>query len=68
MPEQEAKLRYNDADYDILRPGSFVICVVTGAVIPLEELKYWNVDRQEPYADLLASFKRHQEFYQEPNA
>ena len=33
------------------RPGSFVRCAVTGKPIPIDELIYWNVDRQEPYAD-----------------
>lgn len=47
----EALLEYLDAEYSVVRPGAFVICAVTGKRIPLEELKYWNVDEQEPYAD-----------------
>jgi hypothetical protein len=31
--------------------GFFVHCAVTGEEIPLSVLKYWNVDRQEPYRD-----------------
>ena len=31
-------------------PGSFVTCAVTGQRIPLADLKYWSVDRQEAYA------------------
>jgi hypothetical protein len=27
-----------------------VRCAVTGVAIPLEELRYWSVDLQEPYA------------------
>jgi len=34
---------------------------VTGRPIPLDELKYWSVDRQEAYVDAAASLKRHQE-------
>jgi hypothetical protein len=30
---------------------------VTGKMIPLDELKYWSVDRQEPYADAAASLE-----------
>lgn len=48
----EAQLRYLDADYVVLRPGSFVRCAITGRPIPLDELSYWNVDRQEAYADI----------------
>jgi hypothetical protein len=46
----EAELQYLDGEYRILRPGGFVRCAVTGAVIPLDELRYWSVDRQEPYS------------------
>jgi hypothetical protein len=46
----EAELRYLDGDYRIVRPGSYVRCAVTGTPIPLDELKYWSVDKQEAYA------------------
>jgi hypothetical protein len=55
----EAQLRYLDADYLVVRPGSFVRCAITGVPIPLDELTYWNVDRQEPYANAEAA---HQAF------
>jgi hypothetical protein len=45
----EAELRYLDGDFRVIRPGAFVRCAVTGTPIPLDELKYWSVDRQEPY-------------------
>ena len=37
-------------------------CAVTGKPIPLDELKYWSVQRQEPYADAEMSLKRELEF------
>ncbi|MFN0024368.1 MAG: DUF2093 domain-containing protein [Parvularculaceae bacterium] len=46
----EAVLDYLDAEFEVVRPGRYVRCAVTGAKIPLEALKYWNVDRQEAYA------------------
>jgi hypothetical protein len=46
----EAQLRYLDGDFRIVRPGSYVRCAVTGDAIPLDELKYWSVERQEAYA------------------
>ena len=58
----EAKIRYLDADYQVLSPGTFVRCAVTGRPIPLDELKYWSVARQEAYADVEASLKREMEF------
>ena len=30
---------------------------MTGARIPLHELRYWSVERQEPYVDAAASLE-----------
>ena len=57
----EARVRYLDGDFQVLLPGSFVRCSVTGIEIPLEELKYWSVVRQEAYVDAAAALKRFQE-------
>ena len=46
----EAQLRFLDGDFRVVRPGSFVLCAVTGDPIPVEELRYWSVDRQEAYS------------------
>ncbi len=58
----EAVLRYLDADYVVLRPGSYVRCAITGRTIPLDELSYWNVDRQEPYADAYAAAEAYRRY------
>ncbi|MGE6743444.1 DUF2093 domain-containing protein [Allorhizobium pseudoryzae] len=54
---REAKIRYLDGDYQILSPGAFVTCAITGATIPVDELRYWSVARQEAYADCAASLE-----------
>lgn len=54
----EATLRYLDGDFQVVTPGGFVRCAVTGLEIPLDELKYWSVLRQEAYADAAASLAR----------
>lgn len=54
----EAVLRYLDGDFEIVKHGSFVLCTVIGAPIPLDELKYWSVARQEAYASGLISYER----------
>ena len=54
----EARVEYHDGDFRVTRPGAFVRCAVTGAPIPLDELRYWSVDRQEPYATPEAVLKR----------
>lgn len=56
---KEAKLRYLDGDYQVVQSGSFVTCAVTGRAIALEDLKYWNVARQEAYVDAAASYQAH---------
>ena len=39
-PAGLAELEYLDGEYRIVRPGSFVICAVSGAQIPIEALRY----------------------------
>lgn len=46
----EAVIEYRDSNIRVVRPGRFVRCAVTGEEIPIEELKYWSVERQEAYA------------------
>lgn len=58
----EAQLRYLDADFQVIVAGSFVRCAVTGRPIPLDELKYWSVARQEAYFDAAASLQRELEY------
>lgn len=45
-----AKLHYMANGFRVLAPGDHVACAVSGERIPLEELRYWSVARQEPYA------------------
>lgn len=54
----EAEVKYLDSDFRVVRAGAFVRCAVTGAAIPLEELKYWSVERQEAYASPQAVLQR----------
>lgn len=52
-----ARLQYLPGTFRVLSDGDHVMCAVTGARIPLQELRYWNVERQEPYVDAEASLK-----------
>ncbi|MDE0932408.1 MAG: DUF2093 domain-containing protein [Novosphingopyxis baekryungensis] len=45
-----ARLHYMANNFRLLSPGDHVLCAVTGVPISLEELRYWSVERQEPYA------------------
>ncbi|MFC0206284.1 DUF2093 domain-containing protein [Novosphingobium soli] len=48
--DRAAKLAYGPNGFRVLSPGHYVPCAVTGEKIPLETLRYWSVERQEPYA------------------
>ncbi len=52
-----ARVRYLQGTFRVLSNGDHVVCAVTGAKIPLHELRYWSVERQEPYADAEGSLK-----------
>ena len=52
-----AKLHYMMNGFRVLAPGDHVLCAVTNAPIPLEDLRYWSVARQEPYATADISVK-----------
>ena len=57
----EARVRFKDGEYQVLSPGDFVRCAVTGQVIVMSELRYWNVQLQEPYASAEIALRRHLE-------
>jgi hypothetical protein len=57
----EAKLRYLDGEYEVVSPGGYVVCAVTGTQIPLDALRYWSVDLQEAYASPDAATTRAQQ-------
>lgn len=57
----EARLKYLDGEVQVLTPGDFVRCAVTGRTILLDELRYWSVELQEAYIDAATSLKRFRE-------
>lgn len=48
--DRPARLHYMANGFRVLTPGDHVVCGATGARIPLEQLRYWDVARQQPYA------------------
>lgn len=55
---EEAQVEFLDGDFRIVRPGIFVRCAVTGEPIPIDDLRYWDVDRQEAYSSPQAKLTR----------
>lgn len=44
-----ARLQYLSGTYRVLQQGDHVTCAVTGARIPLPNLRYWSHELQEAY-------------------
>lgn len=45
-----ARLHYMANGFRVLATGDHVVCAMSGASVSLDELRYWSVARQEPYA------------------
>ncbi len=54
---KEARLHYMASTFRMLASGDHVICAVSGERIPIEELRYWSVAKQEAYANAELSTK-----------
>jgi len=52
-----ARLHYLPGTFRVLSHGDHVLCAVTRQPIPLAELRYWNVERQEAYVSAAASLE-----------
>ena len=62
MKNKLAKLKYLPNNFNVLEPGDHVICAISGKKIMLENLTYWNVDKQEAYYSYIeASLQREKE-------
>lgn len=48
--DRPARLHYMANGFRVLSPGDHVVCAVSGARIRLEDLRYWSVRDQAPYA------------------
>ena len=55
-----ARIHYLAGTFRVLSDGDHVVCAVTGTRIALHELRYWSIERQEPYIDAAASLKAEQ--------
>ena len=61
MMEKKAKLKFGANNFEVIEPGDYVLCSITKQKIPLENLKYWNVDLQEIYFGPEVALKRYKE-------
>ena len=49
MINKLAKLKFLPNNFEIIENGDHVICAISKKKIPLENLNYWSVDKQEAY-------------------
>ena len=62
MIRNKAKLKFNSNNFEIIEKGDHVVCAVSGKIIPLDQLTYWNVELQEAYFSYKeAQLKREEE-------
>ena len=55
MINKLAKLKFLPNNFEIIEEGDHVICAISKKKIPLENLNYWNVDKQEAYYSYIES-------------
>ena len=55
MINKLAKLKFLPNNFEIIEEGDHVICAISKKKIPLENLNYWNVDKQEAYYSYIDS-------------
>ena len=58
MNKKLAKLKYLPNDFKVIENGDHVICAVSGKLIRLEDLNYWNVELQEPYYSYVEAYRK----------
>ena len=58
MLKKLAKIKYLPNNFQVIEPGDYVECAVSGKKIKIENLTYWNVELQEPYFSYVEAFKK----------
>ena len=61
MNGNKSKLKFNPNNFEIIEEVDYVVCVVSGKNIPLNNLTYWNVELQEAYFSAKEAQQRYEE-------
>jgi len=48
--DRPARIHYMANGFRVLTPGDHVVCGISGAYIPIEDLRYWDVATQRAFA------------------
>ena len=61
MIKKLAKIKYLPNNFQVIEPGDYVECAVSGKKIKLENLAYWNVELQEAYYSYKEAFQKRED-------
>ena len=62
MKNKLAKLKYLPNNFEIIEEGDHVICAISKKKIPLENLNFWNFEKQEAFFSYIeCAIKREKE-------
>ena len=56
-----AEIRLDHGRFHFVKNGDHVLCSITKKIIPIEDVKYWNVETQEIYASPEIALQRYKE-------
>ncbi len=56
-----AKIKYLPNNFQVIEPGDYVECAVSGKRINIENLTYWNVELQEAYFSYREAYIKREE-------
>ena len=56
-----AKIKYLANNFQVIEPGDYVECAVSGKKINIEDLTYWSVELQEPYFSYKEAFEKREQ-------
>ena len=59
MTKKKAKLIFKHNSFEIVEEGDHILCAISGKIIPLKDLNYWNVDLQEAYFSPIEANERY---------
>ena len=61
MAKKLAKIKYLPNNFQVIEPGDYVECAVSGKKINIEDLTYWSVELQEPYFSYKEEFEKREQ-------
>ena len=61
MNGNKAKLKFSPNNFEVVEEGDYVVCVVSGKHISINQLTYWNVELQEAYFSPKEAQQRYEE-------